>query len=183
MLSWHRGESLYIAIVLGRNNFLQQTLLQWSWWSLQLKSLCCLTSRCIMLSSLCNILLSKPSSARANPLHQFVQFLSVTGSDTAATTDGCKEKCTCKTRLVKVTQHLAAHIEEPKLPQEVESALFLPVDGLSVTDLVVVNINMQVSGTLHHLRLFSPQDPHSAAKFVPVRVGLLKQVRWWHPQL
>ena len=54
-------------------------------------------------------------------------------------------------------QHLAAHIEGPKLPQEVESALSLPVDSLSVTFPVqsVVKVNTQVSVALHHLHLFS----------------------------
>ena len=54
-------------------------------------------------------------------------------------------------------QHLAAHIEEPKLPQEVQSALPLPVDRLSVTfpGQSVVKVITQASVALHHLHLFS----------------------------
>ena len=45
----------------------------------------------------------------------------------------------------------------PRLTQEVESALSLPVDSLSVTFPVqsVVKVNTQVSVALHHLHLFS----------------------------
>lgn len=54
-------------------------------------------------------------------------------------------------------QHLAAHIEGPKLPQEVGFALSLPIGSLGVTYPVqsVVQMNAQVSGALYHLHLFS----------------------------
>lgn len=54
-------------------------------------------------------------------------------------------------------QHIAAHIERPQLPEEVESALSLPVDSLSVTFPIqsVVKVNAQVFVALHHLHLFS----------------------------
>ena len=56
---------------------------------------------------------------RASLLYHSVEFLTV--SEAAAPTDGCKENCTCNNRLVEDMQHLhlAAHIKEPKLSQEV----------------------------------------------------------------
>ena len=75
-----------------------------------------------------------------------MQLLSVTGSEAAASTDGSKVNCTCHSKLVKYMLHIAAHIEEPKHPQEVEPALSLPVDSLSVTCQVqsVVQMDSQV---------------------------------------
>ena len=72
------------------------------------------------------------------------------GQDAAVPTDGCKENGFCNNKLVKDMQHLASHIEGPKLPHEVESALSLPVDILSVTFPVqsAVQINTQISVVL-----------------------------------
>ena len=110
---------------------------------------------CQLCRAVCAISFSHQPTLGAHD--QLVPFLSVTGSDAAAPTDDCKENCTCNNRLVKDMQHLATHIEGPTLPQEVESALSLPVDSLSVTFPVqsVVKVNTQVSIVLHHLHLFS----------------------------
>ena len=87
-----------------------------------------------MLSSLCNTLLSTTSSKSSREvsstepafLISLFNFLlaSVTGSDAAAPTDGCKGNGTCHHRLTKDMQlvadvYLAAHIKGTKLPQEV----------------------------------------------------------------
>ncbi|XP_042268459.1 E3 ubiquitin-protein ligase TRIM33-like isoform X1 [Thunnus maccoyii] len=60
------------------------------------------------------------------------EFVSVPGSDAAAPADSSEEYCTCHNGLVEDLQHLTEHIEGPKLPQDVESALSLPVDSLCV---------------------------------------------------
>ena len=87
-------EPLYIAIALGRNGFLYRSLLQQSQRSLQLKTLlsvetlwcclCCLSCRIcevlsMMLSSLCNILISATTSmgSRAVPSTEPAFFISV----------------------------------------------------------------------------------------------------------
>ena len=76
-----------MAVEVGRNNLLYRSLLQLSQRSRQLKTLCCLTRRLrkgcivlsIMLSSLCNILLSTTDSrgSRAVPSTEPAFFISL----------------------------------------------------------------------------------------------------------
>lgn len=106
-----------------------------------------------MLSGLFSIILSLTdsmgSTAAASLLYQLLQFLKVAFSAAAAPTDGCKESCTGNNRLVEEMQRSAAHTEGSRLPEEVQSALSLPVVSLSVTS--PAQSVVQVSVVLHHL--------------------------------
>ncbi|MEQ2281691.1 hypothetical protein AMECASPLE_033024 [Ameca splendens] len=61
--------------------------------------------------------------------YTLVQF---PGSDAASPADDGRRDQTFHNRLVEDLQHLAANTEGPKLPQEVQSALSLLVDGFTV---------------------------------------------------
>lgn len=61
---------------------------------------------------------------------KLIRFLFVTSFDSAATTDGCKANYTF--RLIQDVQDLAAKVEWPNLPLEVESAQCLVVKILSM---------------------------------------------------
>ena len=95
-----------------------------------------------------------------------------------------KKNCTGHHRLVKDMQHLAAHIKGPKLPQEVESALSLPVDSLSIA--LPVQSVVKVYVALHHLYLFSHDgngvQPMVCLISVTVSlVGVTFKRRWLSP--
>ncbi|MEQ2309351.1 hypothetical protein AMECASPLE_037719 [Ameca splendens] len=67
------------------------------------------------------------------------------------------EEFTLHNRLIEDMQHLAANTERPNLPQEVQSALSLLVDGFTVASPFqsVVQVNTDIFILLHHLHFFS----------------------------
>ncbi|MED6245820.1 hypothetical protein ATANTOWER_008647 [Ataeniobius toweri] len=69
---------------------------------------------------------------RASFLYQVVELFYVPGSDAATPVDDGRRDHTLHNRLMEDMQHLVGNTEGPKLPQEVQSALSLLVDGFTV---------------------------------------------------
>ncbi|MED6240122.1 hypothetical protein ATANTOWER_016364 [Ataeniobius toweri] len=89
----------------------------------------------------------------------FISMLSflIPGSDAASPADDRRRDHTLHNRLIKDKQYLSGNTEGPKLPQEVQSALFLLLDGYTVASPLqsVVQVNTEVFILLHHLHFFS----------------------------